>query len=423
MNKAIFQTGRILMIVSLVSLVSQWCARQGCFAQDRETLPSLTKAQWQEDVRFLGLELVKRHKNVFHHVSREEFEHDIAALEEAVPNLEAHQIVVRMLQITAKVGDAHTYVHMPNSFHIYPLILYWFGKELRVIGASRTYPTLLGARVVKIEGLEPAEVNDRLRTIMSQDENDWFNLNNGPGYMVYPEVLHTLGVVKDPTHVLLTLESDQGQPFLIDIRAATREVPFDWLLFPKELPLYRRRPSEQFWFEYLEDKQTVYVGFRGYDSFKRSAQELLDFIDRHPTKKLVIDLRQNGGGDFTKVRKSLLPALKRRSQINQKGSLFVIIGRRTFSAAMTNAIDFRKETNAILVGEPVGEKPNSYQENDEFRLPNSHLKVSYSTRYYKFQDEDTPALMPDVRIDPSWEAFRAGRDPVMEWILAYQQGK
>ena len=46
---------------------------------------------------------------------------------------------------------------------------------------------------------------------------------------------------------------------------------------------------------------------------------------------------------------------------------------------MVNAIDFRKETNAILVGEPIGERPNSYSENDEMTLPDSRLVVSYST--------------------------------------------
>ena len=85
---------------------------------------------------------------------------------------------------------------------------------------------------------------------------------------------------------------------------------------------------------------------------------------------------------------------------------------------MTNAIDFRRETNAILVGEPAGEKPNSYQENDEMKLPNSGLVVSYSTKYYKFLDEDAPAVMPDKRIDPNWLDFKAGRDPVMDWILS-----
>jgi hypothetical protein len=51
-------------------------------------------------------------------------------------------------------------------------------------------------------------------------------------------------------------------------------------------------------------------------------------------------------------------------------------------------------------------------------LPNSKLVVSYSTRYYKFVDEDVPAIVPDKRIDLSWDDYRAGRDPVMGWILA-----
>ena len=47
--------------------------------------------------------------------------------------------------------------------------------------------------------------------------------------------------------------------------------------------------------------------------------------------------------------------------------------------------------------------------------------MSYSTRYYQFVPEDVPAVMPDHRIDPDWPAFRDGRDPVLEWILAYRK--
>jgi len=81
-------------------------------------------------------------------------------------------------------------------------------------------------------------------------------------------------------------------------------------------------------------------------------------------------------------------------------------------------VDLKKETNAILVGEPIGERPNSYQENDEMKLPNSGVLVSYSTKYYKFLDEDVPAVMPDKRIDPTWTDYKAGRDAVMDWILS-----
>jgi len=186
----------------------------------------------------------------------------------------------------------------------------------------------------------------------------------------------------------------------------------------KEQPLYRQKPGERFWFTYLPDSQTVYVSFRGYNSLGENARKLFQFIDGNPTKRLVIDIRQNGGGDFFEGRRHLIMPLKKYPSLNQKGQLFVIIGRATFSAAMVNAIDFRKETNAILVGEPIGERPNSYSENDEMTLPNSRLVVSYSTRYYKFLEEDAPAVMPDKRIDPNWADFQAGRDPVMGWILS-----
>jgi hypothetical protein len=51
-------------------------------------------------------------------------------------------------------------------------------------------------------------------------------------------------------------------------------------------------------------------------------------------------------------------------------------------------------------------------------LPNSRVVVSYSTRYYQFVDEDVPAVVPDQRIDPTWADFEAGRDPVLDWVLA-----
>jgi hypothetical protein len=101
----------------------------------------------------------------------------------------------------------------------------------------------------------------------------------------------------------------------------------------------------------------------------------------------------------------------------------VIIGRSTVSAAMVNAIELRKDLHAILVGEPTGSKPNNYSENDQLTLPNSRLEVSFSTRYYKLQDQDTPAVMPDKLIEPSWDTYPQGRDTVMEWILAQPLSK
>src|SRR5216683_2876150 len=343
---------------------------------------TLGKGQWREDLQYLARELPKRHKNLFHTVSREQFERAVAELDTPIPSLEDHQIIVRMLQITAMIGDAHTYVHLPQTFKLYPVALYWFGGDLRVLRAAPENKQALGAKVVKVGGMNISDVQTRLVKVLSQSENEWFVLSNSPGYMAHPEVLQTLGIVPDVGRVPFTFDDEQGKQFALDITPVVADASLNslWL--------------------------------------SENVRKLFQFVDSNITRRLVIDMRQNGGGDFTKVRSSLLPAIKQRPTINQKRHLFVIIGRRTFSAAMTNAIDFRKETNAILVGEPAGERPNSYQENDEMKLPNSGLVVSYSTKYYKFLDEDAPAVMPDKRIDPNWLDFKAGRDPVMDWILS-----
>ena len=95
----------------------------------------------------------------------------------------------------------------------------------------------------------------------------------------------------------------------------------------------------------------------------------------------------------------------------------MITGPGTFSAATVNALDLRTEANATLVGSPTGMRPTHYGEHAEFRLPNSGFRVSYSTQYYRFGVETDSAVVPDRQIEPTWAEFRAGRDPVMEWIL------
>ena len=425
-----------LTLATILALLLAYCLMTSLGqAQAASKLPTLTKEQWRQDLQYLAKELPKRHKNLFHAVSREQFEAEITKLDAAIPTLQDHQIIARMLQITAKVGDGHTGVHLPPYFKRYPLGVYWFDHDLRVTSAAKEYQSALGTRVVRIGSLSINEVQARVTSCFpsAENENQWYVMSTSPAFMLCPEILHALEVVPDLARAPFTFEDEQGKQFTLEISPI--EIPvvggvptLRLLPVAKEEPLYRQKPGEGLWYTYLADSQTVYVNFRRYPKCNvlgwcQEFDDLMKFVDQHQPARLVIDMRQNGGGDFTKVRGSLIPAIKKRPAINQKGHLFVIIGRRTFSAAMANATDFRKETNAILVGEPIGERPNSYSENDEMTLPNSGLVLSYSTRYYKFVDEDVPAVMPDKRIDPNWPAYKAGRDPVMEWIVAYPGGK
>lgn len=363
-----------------VVLAGQWLPAAD--AQTGSGAGPLTKAQWREDVRHFARELPKRHKNLYHATSQEQFARAVAELDAAIPSLQDHQIVVRLQQIAATVGDGHTGVQLPSSFKRYPINLYWFGRELRVIAAGKEYQSALGTRVVKIGGLGIDEVQARIVSCFpsAANENEWYVMSTSPAFIVRPEVLHALGIVPHLGRASFTFEDGQGQQLTLEISPVAVPPPVAGVvtlgLLPaaKQQPLYRQKPGEPFWFTQLPDAQTTYVSWRRYQSLGDPSRALFAFIDKNNTTRLVIDMRQNGGGDFFEGRKHLVSKVK--------------------------------------------ERPALYSENDEMTLPHSRIVVSYSTRYYKFLEEDIPAVMPDKRIDPSWPEFLAGRDPVMDWIMA-----
>jgi hypothetical protein len=83
-----------------------------------------------------------------------------------------------------------------------------------------------------------------------------------------------------------------------------------------------------------------------------------------------------------------------------------------------NAQHFRDRTNATLVGEPTGQKPNHFGEIKNFPLPNSGLIVQYSTKQFRQSRTDEPSMMPDEVIEPTSEEFLSGRDVVLEHVMS-----
>ncbi len=65
--------------------------------------------------------------------------------------------------------------------------------------------------------------------------------------------------------------------------------------------------------------------------------------------------------------------LRKLPEVNARGHLFVLIGTDTFSAGTYNAAQSHSHNAAVLVGETIGERPNSCQEADQFLLPPSRI--------------------------------------------------
>jgi len=192
-------------------------------------------------------------------------------------------------------------------------------------------------------------------------------------------------------------------------------------------PLYRKYQRATYAFEYLEQEKILYVAYnacrmRKDKPFPVFVDEVFACADRNPVERFIIDIRNNGGGNSS-IFTPMLRELKKRDALNRKECLFVIIGRRTFSSAVLNAIQLRNQTQAVFVGEPSGGRPNHFGEVRMFMLKHSRLPVTYSTKYFTTSKEDTDSFYPDIPVELSVKDLLNHNDPVIEKILEENPGK
>jgi hypothetical protein len=381
----------------------------------------LTADQWRDDLRFIVRELPKRHANAFHFTSQPDFEKAAAALDAQLPQLNSDQSWVGLQRLVSLVGDAHTYLQTPHDAANLPLDVMRFGSDYRVDQVDPAYANLLGTRVTKIGGATVEQAADRCKELFSRDENPDAPESFVDACLTTGAALHGLGITPDRNSASYAVVDDSGKDITVEVKSPSADAnSAEPLNAYKEPPLYLKDSPDKFACQYLEQGQTLYCNVRAIRDLKPGVAAMMKLIEQHHPVKLAIDLRRNRGGDNHEGENDLIHPIRDLAAFNSRGKLFVLIGRDTFSAAMNNAAQFRQQTAAILVGEEIGEKPNSYQEADSTTLPNSHLRLHYSVKYYKFVDGPDNAVRPDKEIIPTWDDYKAGIDPVLDWVQAYK---
>ncbi len=225
--------------------------------------------------------------------------------------------------------------------------------------------------------------------------------------------------VKDSSGVRRDVTLRRGP---IDRDVSTRWWPDAWprLGGTAPLPLWLARSSEPFFIESLDNGRTIYaqinqIGDDGSKTYRDFTSELGDHIRAWGVRRLIIDLRHNNGGN-NELNWPLVREIVRVPQIADGGGLYVIVGRRTFSAAMNLASMLETHADVIFVGEPTGSRPNFYGEDTFFTLPNTRLTGSISSAWFQgggTSDDSRPFIAPELFAPLTLEDMRSGRDPAM----------
>lgn len=389
----------------------------------------LSVAEWRDDLDWLAEAVRREHVRYDHSVSPERFRAATRALRARIPALAAHEIMVELALLLALIGDGHTALRLPSVpwLRRMPVRVDRFADGIVVTAIDADRADLAGGRVIAINGVPVLDVWDRLRPIVSRD-NEMGALAQVPGLLVIPEVLHAAGIVPTADRATWTVlppgQPDQrvevellagvgGPTDLVDVRdragASRRNGPFD---------------GDRNDVRLLPDGRTLalsYVAVRDApeESLAALFERLFEAAEHADAQRLVIDIRRNGGGNMA-LNRPLVEGLIRSERFNRWGGLFVIAGRQTFSAAMNLAVDLERWTRALFVGEPTGSSPNHYGENVDLTLPVSGLRATVSSLWWQtsLPFDDRPWIAPDLPAYLTAAQFATGHDPALAAIDA-----
>ncbi|MEN8229171.1 MAG: hypothetical protein ABFS38_13515 [Bacteroidota bacterium] len=401
-------------------------------------LPVLLLAQqdeeidWQYEIDLLGRELARKHCNLFYQTDSTTYFNALDHIADKASEQSLFDISVQLQQVIASMGDANTRINYHFNIDadaILPLSCYWFEDGVYILRTKIEHQEILGKKLTAINGFPLERIIDSLATLIV-NENPYLLKSQFPRMITWTQLLDYFGFGEQIGYELEYVD-DRGAlgKLLVTLPEEDGEVVH---VQPVKLPMSWQDQKSYFRDCYLPEDQIYYIQYNKcwsreaeeengsgaralfMPSFKEFEKQVFQTIKKHKIDKLVFDMRFNGGGNAAQGTKFIKKLTK--SRFNGKGGFYVIVGRQTFSSAIINTVDFMENSDALIVGEGTGGRPNYYGEVKRFVLPESKLVVNYSTKYFTLLEENAPCISPGIETPIHFEQYMKGTDPAMEAI-------
>jgi tetratricopeptide (TPR) repeat protein len=392
---------------------------------------------WRADLTYLVNLMEARHPNPFHTVSEADWRTAIEVLDRDIPVMSDVQVVGALQRLAGMIRDGHTSLYIPfggeHAFHMLPIMPYVIGDETYILAADETHADLVGSRIIAVDGIAMEEAWGRIAEGFPHDNTQTDKITV-PLALTFAETGAGLLGSDDETGLTLALEALDGSTRSVRLTGVPPNrnpvplwAPDGWAsMGPAELPMWLARKDEAHWFDDLEDINAVYAQInqtRNTDdrSLAEFASQMTAHIEATGAERLVLDIRNNMGGDGT-LNMELIRAILRADNLDHEGGVFVITGPRTFSAAMIMSSMLEQMVGVIFVGEPTGSRPNFYGEDTTVVLPYSQINGSISSRWFQggeTSDDIRPWIAPDIPAELTVDDVLTGNDPALEAIYRY----
>ena len=367
-------------------------------------------------------------------------------------------MIVELARAVAGAHNAHTRLYLLRNRQVlrrYPVRVWWFGDDLHVVRAHPEQKDLLGAKIVAIAGRPTADVAALVAPLYTANRS-WARYLSCY-LLMSPEILKGIGVLTGDGTVELTVESRERKKQVVRVSPMPYErsdQPFEaswdlaathpgrqgpWLSVLRDttrLPLYLRHLSTFYWMQRLPESRTLYFQYNrasdqpGSETVGAFGDRLMAELERDAPRKLVIDLRFNTGGNL-QLADSLFKRIAALPWAQERGRMFVITGRGTFSAGITAVASLHEWTKAVLIGEPVGDGLDTWSEGGNILLPNTKLTLHYADGFHSLSPAEHPenqpyqydlsvtSLDPDIVVEPTFAQYLANQDPAMDAVRKF----
>jgi hypothetical protein len=382
--------------------------------------------------------------------------HELGALAEALPS---QKLQVALMQVMALADNGHSRVDPTanGSTLILPVRVTPFAEGFYVMRVPARFSDLVGGRVDSIDGHTIDQILSRLETLRGGVAG--FRRQNAAQFMVVQDLLYGLGVAANPNGSTWTVTRPDGQVVTRQLDAAPLEKGFNVPEGNRWLAPQSSRGLEKDWIAHRPRAGDVPETWRNFDNHFRlfptghcaevvrlqnisdtDGQQISPFLASteaalraHPPCAVIVDLRGNGGGDYTNTWHfaHVLPQL-----IAPSGHISVLTDSATFSAAITTAAFIKAAggNRVTLIGEPVGDRLSFFSEGGRACLPNLKVCVHYQTGKHDYGHAcnswgecywlnwlypvRVDSLQPDRLVPLTFADWDAGRDRALSTAAA-----